>query len=250
MESLLVNARRAFTLIEMLVVISIITLLLSIALPSLSKSKMIAREAICGSNMRQATISFTSYSNDNNQVYPDFSYDPATKSQWSNPNYWTQGYWREHMQDYGLLRELFYSPSNEVWNRNDFYWYGSNTEDKTREIVMGYFYFGSSVVNTSAYRTKLKVVPPAGVTNVFPRRNGAVSHTNLIWADLNRQLSDHFGVWLTPSDNRRWGSNHWYGRPDQKVDGSHRAFTDNHVEWVTEPEFRWQSDFANVRMYW
>lgn len=55
---------QAFSLIEMLVVISIITLLISITLPSLSKSRKTARSTICQSNQHQMTIAFTSYTDD------------------------------------------------------------------------------------------------------------------------------------------------------------------------------------------
>lgn len=242
-------SRRGFTLMEMMVVISIITLLISITLPALSKSRLVAREATCGSNARQATIAFTSYTGDNSQYYPDFSYDPAAKKQWQHPNYWTQSYWRTHMLSYGLIREIIYSPSNEIWNRDDFYWYNTADPDNNIGMVMGYFYFGSTLVNTSAYRSSLMVSVPK-MPNIFPRRNGGVSHHDILWADLNRQQGYHIGTWLSPDDSRRWGSNHWYGQPDQRVSGSHRAFTDNHVEFVTEPEFRLQSTYAGLHMYW
>lgn len=243
------KVQHAFTLMEMLVVISIITLLISITLPSLSSAKVRARETVCGSNMRQATIAFTSYTGDNSQYYPDFSYNPVTKAQDTSPPYWTPGYWRKHMLSYGLIREIIYSPSNALWNRDDFYWYGTGSETGNPEMVMGYVYFGGSLVNTSSFRSTLKFPPPAGVTNVFPRRYGTRSHSELIWTDLNRRQTYHLDTWLSPDDSRRWGSNHWYGKADQSVSGSHRAYTDNHVEWITNEELKLQSTYS-VYMYW
>ena len=244
------KVHRAFTLIELLVVISIITLLISITLPSLSQTRIRARETICGSNARQATIAFTAYTGDNKQFYPDFSLNPVTGNQWSNPHYWTQGYWRKYMLSYGLTRDIIYSPSNPLWNRDDFYWYGTADPNTNPEMVMGYYYFGSTVVNSSGFRSALTVAVPGGMTAVFPKLNGQPTHYNLLWSDLNRQLNSHIGTWLTPGDSRRWGSNHWYGSPDQSVSGSHRAFVDNHVEMHPGTKLQLQSTYASAHHYW
>ncbi len=57
--------RSAFTLIEMLMVVSIMTLLISLLLPSLGKSRENARRVVCASNLRQYGIAFAMYSDDN-----------------------------------------------------------------------------------------------------------------------------------------------------------------------------------------
>ena len=55
---------KAFTLIEMLVVISLIVLLISITLPSLQRSKYEARVVRCLSNFHQWGIAMTAYAGD------------------------------------------------------------------------------------------------------------------------------------------------------------------------------------------
>jgi len=54
----------AFTLIEVLVVISIISLLVAILLPALRKAKSAARQAVCMSNLRQNGVAIRSYADE------------------------------------------------------------------------------------------------------------------------------------------------------------------------------------------
>lgn len=57
--------KRAFTLIELLVVIAIIALLIAILMPALRKVKDVARRTVCLSNLRQLTIGWLMYADDN-----------------------------------------------------------------------------------------------------------------------------------------------------------------------------------------
>lgn len=61
-----VRAKSAgFTLLELLVVISIIAMLMSILLPSLHRAREAAQRVVCGSNLKQFTMSWTMYAMEN-----------------------------------------------------------------------------------------------------------------------------------------------------------------------------------------
>lgn len=63
--------RTGFTLIELLVVIGIISVLIAILLPSLRKARVAAQSVVCRSNLRQASLALSIYSNHNRGVlYP------------------------------------------------------------------------------------------------------------------------------------------------------------------------------------
>lgn len=64
------SPRRAFTLVELLVVVAVIAILLGILLPALSRSREAARSAICLSNLRQAATICRAYANEHDGFGP------------------------------------------------------------------------------------------------------------------------------------------------------------------------------------
>jgi len=66
------NRSKAFTLVELLVVISIIALLLSILMPSLNSARTQAKIVVCASNQRQLGLAMVIYMADNEDHYPTF----------------------------------------------------------------------------------------------------------------------------------------------------------------------------------
>ncbi len=71
------SRRRGFTLVELLVVVSVLALLISILVPSLRRARMQAKRTVCSSNLRQIGIAFVGYLSENNDRFPHASFMPS-----------------------------------------------------------------------------------------------------------------------------------------------------------------------------
>jgi prepilin-type N-terminal cleavage/methylation domain-containing protein len=70
--------RKAFTLVELLVVVAIIAMIIAILLPSLNRARYLASISVCASQMHQMSVGITSYTTDFRGKYPDGA--------WGRPN--------------------------------------------------------------------------------------------------------------------------------------------------------------------
>ena len=81
--------RSAFTLIELLIVVAVIVILAGMLSPALAKAKGKANRAVCLSQLRQLSLCWTMYAQDNNGRLPEtYSFDPAGGL---NSNVWVRG---------------------------------------------------------------------------------------------------------------------------------------------------------------
>ena len=85
------NGDRAFTLIELLLVIAVIGILASLLLPALGKAKAAAKRSHCANNLRQINLAMQMYIHDYNDFLPpEVSVHPA-RDRWG-PGYESGSY--------------------------------------------------------------------------------------------------------------------------------------------------------------
>jgi prepilin-type N-terminal cleavage/methylation domain-containing protein/prepilin-type processing-associated H-X9-DG protein len=84
-----VTQRRAFTLVEMLVVIAIISILVALLLPALARTKETGRSTVCLSNLHQIGLGLQMYAQENNNLLPRM-YDRATNNSVTNGPFFDQ----------------------------------------------------------------------------------------------------------------------------------------------------------------
>jgi len=145
----MIRPRRAFTLVEALVVTSIIGLLLALLLPALSRGRQASMRAVCAARMRQVGVGWMVYATDNRGVIvpgqPGRYADEAKNVYWVGnghqyrPRWYVQmgasaGFYaftepspdpsNEHTMT--VTNEVFLCPQVQTWTNTRNYPYGYN----------------------------------------------------------------------------------------------------------------------------
>jgi prepilin-type processing-associated H-X9-DG protein/prepilin-type N-terminal cleavage/methylation domain-containing protein len=225
--------QQKFTLVEMLVVISIIAILAGMLLPALGKARNKARQISCTSNIKQVLMGMEFYGNDYNGVLP-YCYDPLNGSQaW---NYVVYPYIYNDLQAA--------SGDNEFMEKNKLLCPAMNTSRITQmggdakkvftcygmNPVAGgikYWFSGTFIDSKKIIRTlRSRVKNPSNVFLICEKEpgmtNGAYAAFNSAFSNF---LSDNDGNALTAGVYSRRLS----GRHDR---GCNFGFIDGHVEYL------------------
>lgn len=153
------NGRRGFSLIELLVVISIVALLVAILLPALSNAREQAYRIQCASNLRQMGISLMLYDNDHD-VFPS--------AKWNVPTFIQDGF-TNFRDDYNVVADLAYCPSaNNFGGGNTRDWwmdkYWTNSAGSGR---MAYYYMTGQGTRSVKWNGWLTSSFPSGPEGYF-----------------------------------------------------------------------------------
>jgi len=138
-------ARRAFTLVELLVVIGIVALLVGFLLPALSRARKSALRTTCLSNLRQVFMSFHIYANEN-QGHVPVGYRSGRK-QWDSMIYSATTkkftlYGTLYLTGHMPTPEIFYCPAENdpqsMYNTSTNPWPPGPFGDPTKQTYAGY----------------------------------------------------------------------------------------------------------------
>lgn len=94
-------SRLAFTLVELLVVISIVAVLIAMVLPAVAAAKSVSQASACMSNLRQVHIGFAAYAGENKEYLPPVG-RPTEDACW-NTTLGKQGYFGASQQWGGTI---------------------------------------------------------------------------------------------------------------------------------------------------
>lgn len=103
---------RGFSLIELIIVIAIVGLLATMAIPEMDKAIDRSKSVACMGSLRQIGVAVTSYVSDNNGKYPSIETNP------DNPVYpegvEAKPIWEE-LEAYGISKQVLKCPSDKTY---------------------------------------------------------------------------------------------------------------------------------------
>ena len=186
---------RAFSIVELLVVVAILSVLLAILVPALGRAKELARRAVCASNLKQIGSSVGTYAAQSREWLPTLTGHGGTTLSCTHWVRWfyVEGYGDHNYWNLGLLYKtdiatdggLYYCPSQpDKWFRLKTYspWhsnYQSGTSANGVRIAYGFnpYVVDPDTPDKSRLYTRHATMPPYRVlASDLVQTRGTVAH--------------------------------------------------------------------------
>lgn len=238
------SRRRAFSLLELLVVLGVTWLLIALLMPAFSRLRESARRVACASNMHQIAIALESYARDHRNRFPN-SYFAGDRSRLARPQEMmvlNRGTWGDTWDGIGRLYRAnyigdpgtYYCPSHTGQHSFERYQHEWNRTSRAR-LYGNYHYRG--VLNLSnptsdpidRYdRDKIAAEYPARISILADglRTKSDFNHvtgTNILLNDLSVSwlIDDRQRIYsILPDDlNDPWPRNQIWSQLDRRTEG-------------------------------
>jgi prepilin-type N-terminal cleavage/methylation domain-containing protein len=212
-----------FTIIELLVVVSIIALLVAILLPALQKARESAKQVVCASQIRQQLLAVETYKIDRDGEYPyllQLNYHLKRSGQVGNLGLLHP--------DYVTSEDIFLCPADERLN-DDPNWQVDNLDDEEEPNASMSYHYAAGVHAKSAWPEGASMRRSGG-GSVYPDRIMTGRYKTM---RDSGQLVEQRATEVLISDTYIWG----IAKSSHRI-GYNRGFTDSHVSWFRDSQAR------------
>lgn len=229
------GSRRAFTLVEVMVVLVVITVLIALGVPGIKRSMDSVKKGMCASNLRQISSGIMLYASDNDGVFP-MDNDPAKAGLYQGA-FWSSAIWTY----VGYRSSNFLYPENDVQgnvgaDKNIFHCPVTKyyPKSKFKEIAVPLSY---NVANRLSYA--MNSAPSRtlyGAANI-PMRMGRIKSP----ASTALVLEQH------ENGGNQWAYHNAFGLIPHRG-GSNVLFYDGHVDWLSYKDIPPDKDYSDASL--
>jgi prepilin-type N-terminal cleavage/methylation domain-containing protein len=256
--------QRAFTLVELLVVIGIIAVLISILLPALAKARAAGESTKCMSNMKQIAMANQIYRNDNKDYFVPFCRDFSMLGGYVGAGFGPFGptpeptRWFQYLEKYTRTYEVFNCPTRDH----------SDPQGSVKNLTVGSFPRGTSQIGATCGYAYARWIGGFTIQNTASTSQPNAKKYNQIKTALKgiAVAADVGDVglfmdgryWMTTAETNvalgethaRWKFRFMHGKANPKDGICNVAFMDTHVEGVFVNQVRlipWDSQGTHSR---
>ena len=234
---------KAFTLVELLVVIGIIAVLVALLLPALSAAREQAQRTQCASNLHQLSTALINYATSNEGVFPTHE-DPSEGAYLWDLSFTS----RNALVNAGASKGVLFCPSDP--DRPAAIW---NTQWGPKYTAIGYFLLyhrwnlkgdpGPTAVADSQHK------PPLSAPKLIMRLSEDQPHDKILACDpiidLNGDFAGITGGYF--NDRSAHLSTRTAGARGEMPTGANAAYLDGHVVWRPfNPDPQWDRQFGEI----